>query len=157
MLEINAEHAKRFNSFVDKSGDCWVWTGCKDKDGYGFFRHQHKNLKAHRVAAHLAGMAIDGLMVCHSCDNPSCCNPAHLFTGTNSDNQRDAVRKGRSDGWHGLAFRGESHGKAKLSRLEVNIIRLTYLPRVVTAPMLAAKFGVGESQIRKIVRGAQWA
>lgn len=61
------------------------------------------------------------------------------------------------DGWHGLSFKGESHGKAKLSRLEVNIIRLTYWPRVVTAPILAAKFGVGESQIRKILRGAQWA
>ncbi len=76
---------------------CWIWMGCVDKKGYGDIERHGKKAKAHRVAWELAnGRAVpDGLLVCHSCDIPSCVNPSHLWLGTNQQNLADAGRKGR--------------------------------------------------------------
>lgn len=76
-------------------GACWVWTGATLK-GYGQIGDAGVVKYAHRVAYELAfGPIPDGLMVCHRCDNPPCCNPDHLFTGTALDNVADMVGKGR--------------------------------------------------------------
>lgn len=76
---------------------CSVWTGCCDKDGYGFLRVLGKNVKAHRLAYELfVGEIPEGMNVCHTCDNPRCVKVAHLWLGTNSENQIDAARKGRN-------------------------------------------------------------
>lgn len=151
------EHVARFWAKADKSGGpnaCWNWTACKDKDGYGFFRHQHKNLKAHRVAVALDGRDPSGRMVCHSCDNPSCVNPAHLWLGDNSQNQKDSVSKGRHHGWP--VFRGESHGRAKVTAAQVEEIKLLYVPRRVTAAEVGKLYGLSERQVRKIANGHAW-
>lgn len=89
---------ERFWEKVDKSGDCWEWLGCKDKDGYGFFRVNGKNKKAHRFALEIGGDELGDSLVLHKCDNPSCVRPLHLFTGDISDNQIDAAIKKRTAG-----------------------------------------------------------
>lgn len=93
--------AERFWEKVAKAGpdDCWLWTDFCDRDGYGRFRHSPwRTMRAHRIAWMLAnGVQIDaGIFVCHTCDNPSCVNPAHLWLGTCGDNARDMAAKGRA-------------------------------------------------------------
>lgn len=102
--------------------DCWEWQGSRDTDGYGRDRRGGVTRRSSRVAFFLAtGIDPGDLLVCHSCDNPPCCNPAHLWLGTHQDNSRDMVEKGRStsgrSGWvspfKGLKFpeRRKSHCK----------------------------------------------
>jgi DNA-binding Xre family transcriptional regulator len=91
----------QFWSRVDKSGGpdaCWPWV--KAKPGkYGSVTINGKPKVASRVAYELArGPLAPGLLACHTCDNPPCCNPAHLFAGTYYDNTMDAIRKGRFHG-----------------------------------------------------------
>lgn len=86
----------RFWAKVDRSGDCWMWTAGRDRNGYGVFRHEARQWRAPRVAwTFTYGDIPAGLVVMHSCDNPPCVNPAHLSLGTSGDNARDAARKGR--------------------------------------------------------------
>lgn len=98
---------KRFWEKVDKTpgygpkGDCWEWTGASiQKDGRGIFWLDGKNQIASRVALgfHLGRPVPDGLFACHSCDNPACCNPDHLWEGNNTQNIHDARAKGRLAG-----------------------------------------------------------
>ena len=93
---------ERFWAKVDKSGDCWLWTASKTKEGYGYFRFDGAMRKAHRMSWLLTNGEIpEGMLVCHTCDNPSCVNPKHLWLGTNRDNMDDMNAKGR----HGFAQR----------------------------------------------------
>ena len=79
---------------IDKRTDCWNWTGAT-ANGYGVLNFGGQ-VRAHRLAYEtFVGPIPDGLLVCHRCDNPRCVNPGHLFVGTNSDNTRDMVSKGR--------------------------------------------------------------
>ena len=88
---------ERFWSKVNKTGDCWLWTGVRVGIGYGQIYLNGKKTPAHRVSWLLHhGIIPNGLLVLHKCDNPPCVNPNHLFTGTNSDNMKDAYIKGRS-------------------------------------------------------------
>src|SRR4051794_16613165 len=89
---LTAQQIKRFHSYVDRRGDddCWPWKRAQLKGGYGGFKIAKRMLRANRVAhfIHTGTDPLD-LFVCHSCDNPICCNPAHLFLGTVLDNTRD--------------------------------------------------------------------
>ncbi len=79
--------------------ECWNWTASKCIKGYGFFGLGNVVIRAHRVAFIIStGTSPNPLHVLHRCDNPSCVNPSHLFTGTNTDNVRDSVKKGRHCG-----------------------------------------------------------
>lgn len=76
---------------------CWLWTGSKDKDGYGQLMLGGKRKKAHRVAYEQGRGAIpDGMSVCHKCDTPACVNPEHLFLDTQAGNVRDCRAKNRN-------------------------------------------------------------
>ncbi|QEL19847.1 HNH endonuclease [Limnoglobus roseus] len=76
--------------------DCWEWAGAKSGTGYGVYKQGRKNHSAHRFAYALAFGDPGPLHVLHRCDNRPCCNPAHLFLGSNGENQRDKQVKGRA-------------------------------------------------------------
>ena len=98
----------RLNAKLDKSGNCWIFTGTKSH-GYGriwvgrtgekgtdAYYRQHGMKPAHRVAYELwVGQIPDNMVICHKCDNPACCNPDHLFPGTYVDNMQDCSKKKR--------------------------------------------------------------
>ncbi len=90
---------KRFEAKVDRSAGaegCWPWLAGRGRDGYGHFKLAGKQHQAHRIAFALAyGVSPNKKLVCHTCDNPPCCNPKHLWLGTAADNMRDAKSKGR--------------------------------------------------------------
>ena len=84
---------------ITKSGDneCWPWTAYRNACGYGTFQMNGKSLLAHRVVYQLThGPFPAPMRVLHRCDNPACCNPSHLWLGTQSDNVADMNAKGRN-------------------------------------------------------------
>lgn len=96
---------ERFWQRVDKRApdECWEWIAGRTKAGYGYItagpRGSQRHVYAHRLSYELAhGPIPDGKHVCHRCDNPPCCNPAHLRLGTHADNMADMKAKGRARG-----------------------------------------------------------
>jgi hypothetical protein len=123
---------------------CFLWAGCADKNGYGFIRIDGKNKKVHRVAYDMANgtQLPSNVLVCHTCDTPSCVNPRHLYAGSNSDNQIDAAIKGRSPS----------------GKLSVDDVRLIRARREAgeTATGLALEYGVHLTTIINIAHRQKW-
>lgn len=148
-----ARHQRILDGFwsqMDKSNgpdSCWTWTGLTNDYGYGIFLKQ----RAHRVAFELThGPIPDGFFVLHSCDNPPCCNPAHLRAGTQKENLQEMAAKGRGGG-----PKGERSGRAKLTWDLVRAIRAEY-DGTVSASALGRQYGVSYETMRVMLLGRTW-
>lgn len=136
----------RFNSKVKPKGSCLEWQASRFSSGYGQFFADGKNHRAHRwLYEHVNGKLSDGLVVRHTCDNPACVNIEHLEVGTQRDNINDKVRRGRQ-------LRGENHGRALLTREDVDRIRESN----ETHRVLAKRFSVSEGCINNIKLRRTW-
>lgn len=130
---------------------CWRWTGGMGSWGYGSFWLNGANMNSSRAAyLLLVGPIADGLVVCHACDNPACCNPSHLFLGTQGDNVRDCNRKGRGNGQFPP---GDAHPRhfAKLTATNVTEAKALYASGV-TQTEIARRLKVSSSRISRLVR-----
>ena len=143
----------RFWNKVNKTPTCWNWTACVRPQGYGMFGVQNaeskwKILASHRYSWELHnGPVPEGMCVCHSCDNPSCVNPDHLFLGTKNDNNQDKCRKGRQP-------RGEQN-HSKLTEAQVIEIKEESKKGRSTYE-LGRVYGVDPSVISRINTGKKW-
>ncbi len=170
---------RRFWSWVDVSGynDCWLWKGTLC-EGYGQFWLWSKTIQAHRFAYEITKGPLKN-NCCHTCDNPPCCNPNHLWDGTVLENNQDSARKGRTakGSRHGshthperraygerngsrlhLASRprGSKNTSAKLTEEQVLQIRQEYTPGKISQKYLAEKYRIGQPRISSIVNRQSW-
>ena len=150
-VETRQRVEKRFvkNVTIEDAG-CWVWQASYATGGYGAFGYHGKVAKAHRIAMMLwRGFDINSLLhVCHHCDNPPCVNPDHLFVGTNADNVKDCMSKGRK-------LRGEALTQSKLTDSDVVLIRM-----LAETPMhrydIATMFGVSDGTLSFAINRKTW-
>lgn len=135
---------------VDKSGECWEWLGSKTSAGYGTVGRRPVTYLAHRYAWQLTHgePPPPGMCLCHTCDNPGCVRPEHLFLGTRADNNQDRSRKGRG-------HIGEQHPSAKLTAEKVRAIRASYEDGA-TQKAIAAEFGISQIAVSRVVRRVAW-
>lgn len=149
---ISGKYVERFWSLVSRRGtdECWEWTGLVDR--YGIFcgpfsDGKNRRLRAHRMSYFLLVGDPGDRLVCHSCDNPICCNPGHLFVGDHDDNMADKKRKGRS-------AIGESNPRAVLTEWTVRRIRES--SGRYSLGELAAQFGITKDHARQVINRSIW-
>lgn len=147
----------RFYAKVFKTEGCWIWTGAKDKFGYGSIGSggwHGATLKAHRVSYEIhVGSIPNGKHVLHRCDNPRCVRPTHLFLGTHADNMADSAAKGRAKG---PSLKGEQNPNRRFTASEIRFIR-RQAAKGTPRPALAAQFGTSRQNIGFIVRRDTWS
>lgn len=142
------EERLRHHGWTVSTSGCWEWKAGRNPSGYGQLAVGAPG-SAPMIASRAAyaawiGEIPEGMVVCHSCDNPPCINPAHLFLGTRTDNNRDMGSKGR-------ARHDERHPHVKLSNEQVRQIRQMYETGDFTQSELGRRFGVGQPAVSMIV------
>ena len=151
----------RFMKYVTVTDACWIWTGAKDRKGYGRFSLAGKNERAYRVSWMVyKGEIPPGLCVCHSCDNPACVNPGHLWLGTKSENTIDMYSKNRQHkGPHGKKPTSGCKGVKNINaKFNPGIVRSIRADRVAGFSLreLARKYNTSFSNISRIVKKMTW-
>lgn len=134
---------------ADEQSGCWLWRGSLSAEGRAVlqrFAHESKTSAARLAYETFRGAIPAGKFVCHTCDNPACVNPDHLFLGTPADNSADMARKGR-------AARGEKNAQAKLTASQVRDIRASS----ESVRALSRRYGVGRVNIKNARDGRTWA
>lgn len=149
----------RSRCYLTEAG-CWEWKGMLNEGGYGVIKFNRRGspeqaVGAHRMAYSLFRGDIGDLDVLHRCDRRSCCNPDHLFLGTQADNNRDMFRKGRWKTRHGN--RGDNAPMAKLSERQALEIRALYRTGLFRHKDLAARYDVTPSLISMIMTRKVWS
>ena len=156
---LSPQDIERFWKYVDKRGvdECWPWKALRNKAGYGRIVLSGKHYIAHRIAYYLHfGEDPVPFLMCHHCDNPPCCNPAHCFKGSHAENSADMVRKGRTGLDHKRILRHEDNPQSKLTVKKVNQIRKLYLLKQFNQYELASTFNVSRSTIADILKFRSW-
>ncbi len=145
---------KKLWSKIDKQtkDECWEWQGTKTTAGYGVLRVNYKLNYAHRLMWQLhnrTDIPKKGV-ICHKCDNPPCCNPAHLFLGSQADNLKDARNKGRLP-----SIQGERHFNTAIT--EDNVRQIRYLGYTnMTKKKIGEKFGISRQAVTDILYKRTW-
>lgn len=135
-----------FEEKVTKTDGCWEWKGLFGVDGYPLLPWARKMYRANRVSVLLSGREIGkGQLACHTCDNPKCVNPDHLFVGTNMDNVRDAISKGRH-------VHGAMTPLAKLTEDEAKAIKSSN----EKSSVLADRYGISVGSVNNILASRTW-
>lgn len=125
---------------VSKTDSCWLWTGAKCGRGYGHLRRNKLDKMAHRESWEIHNGSIpSGMWVLHTCDNPPCVNPTHLFLGSREENISDMYRKGRE-------FR-------KINLDETENLRAWYSTGDVSQETLAVQFEISQTHVSRIING----
>ena len=144
MFLMTLSELNNFESKVNKTNSCWLWTGELSHNGYGRFKFFNSKYQAHRITWELyRGYIPKGLLVLHECDTPACVNPDHLFLGTNLDNTLDVIKKGRWGG--GGPIRLSKEQREEVINLRKDM-KLTYRA-------IAARYKVSHITILRTVRG----
>jgi hypothetical protein len=152
MIKILLKRFLKLVKIPEDVNSCWEWQGNKSKQGYGRIRKpKTKNLlSAHRVSFMLFNGEDPGdLLVCHSCDNPGCVNPFHLWLGTCGDNTKDMLNKGRRP-----SQKGDNNPGAILTKEQVLEIR--EIGKTKTLKELSETYGVSASNISLILLRKTW-
>ena len=157
MAEYSPSTLVRFWAKVDVRGlgECWPWMGSTTPSGYGELRLERSRKKkpAHVISYEIKNGAMpSGLLACHTCDNPPCCNPGHLFSGSHKDNAADASAKGRL---RTGPSKGSQNANSRLTEDDVRQIRVL-ITAGHTNMAIGAKYGVTHSMVSMIRRGLSW-
>ena len=139
---------ERFEKGFDagKPDECWEWKLSKAKSGgYGNFGGHHASITSYKL---YRGLIPEGMEVCHSCDNPPCVNPNHLFLGTHVENVKDMWSKGR--GGHG-ELHGTDSPRARFNREQIIEMRKLFSDGVAIKG-IRIRFDADKTTIRRIVR-----
>ena len=149
MFSPNERRRRLFWAAVRRTDFCWFWRGAVNKCGYGLFGASRSGTAlAHRWAWELTrGPIPKGMSLCHTCDNPRCVNPNHLYVGTHAQNMRDKAIRGRHN-----APIGERNRAARMTAADIVCIRTSVLP----APILADRYGVSRQAIHAILDRRTW-
>jgi len=130
---------------ISNDDDCWLWKGNIGSRGYGRYAPKHGvRIGAHRLAyIYTHGKIPPGMFVCHTCDNPLCCNPRHLFIGTHRDNILDMTRKERGN-------------TVKLTASQVAKMRHLYNSGAMDKVQLAQEYKVDPSTVYAAITRRTW-
>ncbi len=142
---LSESNLARFWSKVDTRGKCWAWTDYLNKDGYGQFSLDGSMLRAHRVSYAIANDDPGDLNVNHTCDNPFCVNPDHLWTGTQREGVDDMVTKDRQ-----AKGAGKTHSKLTDEQVEEILVSKD------TNRILADRYGISEGIVSSVKHGRIW-